>query len=72
VLDRSRETLCSSDVAVAQVRRILLDALEAVGSGGLPPGSVRAPGGVRMPNAIEALVSDDEHWADLVLDQVTS
>src|SRR5262249_10335040 len=72
ILDRSEETLCSSDVAVAQARRMLLGALRAVEAGELPPGSAHTPESVRLPNAVEVIVGADEHWADVGPARVTS
>jgi len=71
ILDRTKEHLSSSDVAVAQARRMLLDALTAVGAGELPPGSVRSPRSVRLPNPLEALLRDGHRWEDLSLDPVS-
>ena len=68
IVDRSEENLSSSDVAVAHLRRMLLDALATAEGGGLPPGSARAPEGIRMPNASEMLVDEGGHWKDPVLD----
>jgi phthalate 4,5-dioxygenase len=72
ILDRSKETLCSSDVAVVTARRMLLDGLAAVAAGDLPPGSVRAQGSVRLPNAVEVVVEPGNRWEDAALDQLTS
>src|SRR6185295_981179 len=60
ILDRTKEHLSSSDVAVAHARRMLLDALAAVDLGELPPGSVRSPEPVQLPNPLEALVRDGD------------
>jgi phenylpropionate dioxygenase-like ring-hydroxylating dioxygenase large terminal subunit len=68
LVDRSKENLSSSDVAVVQLRRMLLDALDA----DVPPGSVRTPGGVALRNASEMLVDDGVHWTDVVLDDVVT
>jgi len=65
ILDRTKENLSSSDVAVAQARRMLLDALRAAGAGRPPPGSARAPEAVRMPNALEALLEGDARWENV-------
>jgi phenylpropionate dioxygenase-like ring-hydroxylating dioxygenase large terminal subunit len=72
IVDRSKEHLSSSDVAVASARRMLLDALHAADAGRLPPGSARSPEGVRLPNCLEAVVAEGEHWDDVVLDQLPS
>ena len=65
ILDRTKENLSSSDVAVAHARRMLLDALRAAEKGERPPGSALAPGRVRMPNALEAVVEADARWEDV-------
>jgi hypothetical protein len=70
ILDRTKENLCSSDVAVAHARRVLLDALRAVEAGELPPGSARAPEAVRLPNAIDVLVEEGTRWEDAAFDLV--
>ena len=67
ILDRTTEHLSSSEVAVAHARRILLDALDAVDAGQLPPGSAHVAGGIRVPNASEIVVDDGERWEDAVL-----
>jgi phenylpropionate dioxygenase-like ring-hydroxylating dioxygenase large terminal subunit len=71
ILDRTKEHLSSSDVAVAQLRRMLLDALAAAHTGALPPGSARAPERVRLPNAAEMLVDEGDRWEDAALGQLT-
>jgi phenylpropionate dioxygenase-like ring-hydroxylating dioxygenase large terminal subunit len=72
IVDRSKEHLSSSDVAVAHLRRMLLDALAAADAGGLPPGSARSPGGVRLPNASERLLGAGERWEHTALDPQTA
>jgi phthalate 4,5-dioxygenase len=67
IVDRRKENLSSSDVAVAHVRRILLDALEAAGAGRLPPGSALTESGVHLPNACEVLVDEGACWEDAAL-----
>jgi phthalate 4,5-dioxygenase len=67
IVDRSKENLSSSDVAVAHLRRMLLEALAAAESdeGALPPGSARASEDVRLPNASEMLVEPGQRWEDV-------
>jgi phthalate 4,5-dioxygenase len=72
IVDRSQENLSSSDVAVAHLRRMLLEALEAAGSDRLPPGSAFTPEGVRLPNATEMLVDEGTRWEDATLDPLPS
>ena len=72
ILDRTKENLSSSDVAVAQVRQMLLGALRAADEGELPPGSARASAQAAcLPNAFEALLEEGERWEDATLDQLT-
>jgi phthalate 4,5-dioxygenase len=72
LVDRSKENLSSSDVAVAHLRRMLLEALEAVKAGELPPGSALRPGGVRLPNASEVLVDEGMRWESAAFDPLPS
>lgn len=72
IVDRSLENLSSSDVAVAHLRRMLLDALEGAKEGKLPPGSAWTPGGIRLQNASEVLVDEGQRWEEATLDQVPS
>jgi phthalate 4,5-dioxygenase len=72
IVDRTREHLSSGDVAVAHARRILLDALEDVEGGHLPPGSARTPGGVRMPNAREIVLDDGGSWQEVTVGSGTT
>lgn len=67
IVDRSAENLSSSDVAVAQLRRMLLEAVRVAGEGGTPVGSALAPGGMSMPNAAEILVDEGSRWEDATL-----
>jgi phthalate 4,5-dioxygenase len=71
ILDRTKENLSSSDVAVAHLRRMLLDALAASEAGTLPPGSARTPDGLGFPNASEMLVDEGQRWEDAALNPVT-
>jgi phenylpropionate dioxygenase-like ring-hydroxylating dioxygenase large terminal subunit len=68
IVDRSKEHLSSSDVAVAHLRRMLLAALDSAEAGELPPGSVRSPVGVRLRNASEMLVDEGARWEEAALD----
>jgi phthalate 4,5-dioxygenase len=69
ILDRTKENLCSSDVAVALARQLLLDALHAAEAGALPPGSALGPEVVHMPNALEAVLEEGMRWEDVGLDR---
>jgi hypothetical protein len=72
IVDRSKENLSSSDVAVAHLRRLLLGALDAADAGRLPPGSALSPQAVRLPNALEALLPEGQRWEDAAFDRLTS
>ena len=72
ILDRTKENLSSSDVAVAQTRRMLLEALRAAEAGALPPGSALAPEGVRMPNALEAVLEAGARWENVAQGRLAS
>jgi phenylpropionate dioxygenase-like ring-hydroxylating dioxygenase large terminal subunit len=65
ILDRTKEHLSSSDVAVAETRRLILDTLTAYEAGQLPPGSARTPGGVLVPQPFDAMLDNGESWHDL-------
>jgi phthalate 4,5-dioxygenase len=71
IVDRSRENLSSSDVAVAHLRRMLVAAVDAAGAGELPPGSALSPGGVHLPNAMEAFLDEGQSWEDASLQHLT-
>lgn len=68
VVDRTAEHLSSSDIAVAHLRRMLLEAVAASQGGELPTGSVHTPGGVRLQNACEMLVDEGTRWEDATMD----
>jgi len=72
IVDRGKEHLSGSDVAVAHARRMLLDALAAADAGTLPPGSALSPEGVRLPNCLDAIVDQGQRWEDAALDQLTT
>lgn len=64
VVDRTKENLSSGDLAVAQLRRMLLQAL---GGATPPPGSAVGGAGVRLPNAVEAVIDPDGRWQELTV-----
>jgi len=65
IVDRTKENLSSSDVAVAQTRRLILDTIAAYEAGGLPPGSARSPEGVRIPQPFDAVLDPGQSWGEL-------
>ncbi len=72
IVDRTRENLSSGDVAVVQARRLLLEALDAAGSGRLPPGSALSHDDVKLPNASEVFIGDGERWEDAAINPLAS
>jgi phthalate 4,5-dioxygenase len=70
ILDRTKEHLSTGDAAVAHARRMLLEALEVADAGEHPPGSARSREPVRLPNALEALLDDEQQWRTLALERV--
>jgi phthalate 4,5-dioxygenase oxygenase subunit len=65
ITDRPRENLSSSDVAIAEGRRLILDTIAAVAGGALPPGGARGPDLVRIPHPFEAVLDEGTSWSDL-------
>ena len=65
IVDRTKENLSSSDVAVAATRRLILDATAAYETGRLPPGSARTPEGVRIPQPFDAVLDTGQSWGEL-------
>jgi hypothetical protein len=72
IVDRSKENLSSSDVAVAHLRRLLLAAIDGAEAGRLPPGSALAPDVVRLPNAVEALLPEGQRWEEAALHRLAN
>jgi phthalate 4,5-dioxygenase len=72
IIDRTEEHLSSSDIAVAQARRMLLDALSTAEAGELPPGSALAKEVPCLPNALEVIVAEGERWEDAALAQTSA
>ena len=64
ILDRTREILTASDVAVVQGRRLLLEEVAGCMDGRLPRGSARAPAPVNMLNPLDKLLPPGVHWQD--------
>jgi phthalate 4,5-dioxygenase oxygenase subunit len=72
IVDRSQEHLSTSDVAVAQTRQMLLEALDGADAGKLPPGSALANEVPNLPNALEVIVADGERWEEAALVQTSA
>src|SRR5262249_49455709 len=65
IVDRTKENLSSSDVAVAQTRRLILDTLAEYERGQLPPGSARSPESIKIPQAFDAVIDAGQSWTEL-------
>jgi hypothetical protein len=67
IVDRSREQLGPADRAVIGMRRLLLEAVKAVDSGGDPPGTGTSYYNVR---AIERLLPDGVDWREALQPEI--
>ena len=65
IVDRTKENLSSSDVAIAHTRRLILETIATYADGRLPPGSAWTPGGVRVPQPFDAVLDAGESWREL-------
>ena len=64
IVDRSREILSMSDVAIVKARRMMLAALADFEAGGVPTGSALTDGAVVLPNPIDTVIEPDRGWQD--------
>ena len=65
IVDRSKENLSSSDVAIATARRLLLEAIASAQTGTLPPGSGLAPQAIQIPHPFDATLNAGESWREM-------
>jgi phthalate 4,5-dioxygenase len=65
IADRPNENLSQTDGAVAQARRLLLDALASAAAGQPPPGSALGAEVPRIPHPFEAVIDAGVSWRDL-------
>jgi len=65
IVDRTKENLSSSDVAVAHARRLILDTIASAKAGELPPGSARSPQVVRIPHPFDAVLDVGASWREV-------
>jgi len=72
ILDRTRENVSSSDVAVVQARKMLLKALEDTKAGKLPPGSALADEAVSVRNPLDVVLEPGMHWDDFSFDRAAA
>jgi len=64
IVDRSREYLGPADKAIITMRRLLLQAVQTVESGGDPPAADARYDGIR---GVERIVPDGQAWRDVIL-----
>jgi phenylpropionate dioxygenase-like ring-hydroxylating dioxygenase large terminal subunit len=62
IVDRTREFLSATDIAIVNTRRMLLGALEGVERGDLPPGSARRAEAVVLPSPVDTVLGPDRSW----------
>jgi phthalate 4,5-dioxygenase oxygenase subunit len=67
IVDRSRENLTRSDMAIVHARRLLLQATRTVSDGGDPPGVGESYYHVR---AIERILPPNVKWRDALMDEM--
>ncbi len=64
IVDRTKENLSSSDVAIAHARHLILSAIAGFEAGELPPGSALDPRGVSVPPPFDAILEEGETWRE--------
>lgn len=67
IVDRSRENLANSDMAIVVARRMLLGAASTVADGGDPPGTGDSYYNGR---AIDSILPIDADWKEALADQM--
>jgi phthalate 4,5-dioxygenase oxygenase subunit len=67
IVDRSREHLSHTDMAVLAARRLLLEAAQTVADGGTPAGADDSYYDIR---AIERILPEDENWSEALKDEM--
>ena len=67
IVDRTRENLTRSDMAILQARRLLLQAAQTVADGGLPPGVAPTYYNAR---AIEGVLPKGADWRAEMLELI--
>lgn len=61
IVDRTAENISSSDVAIVQLRKMLLQSLDDARGGALPPASGRSDV-VRVPNPLDVVLEPGAQW----------
>jgi phthalate 4,5-dioxygenase oxygenase subunit len=62
IVDRSRENVSSSDVAIVQARRLLLRALDDLDAGMVPPGSALGDVPARIESPLDVVLDAGVRW----------
>jgi phthalate 4,5-dioxygenase oxygenase subunit len=69
IYDRSKEHLGTSDIAVARMRRIMLDGVRRFAAGEAPPVGLAEPVAYEKLHAEERMVPKGERWQDAIVDK---
>ena len=72
IVDRSQEHLSSSDVAVAQTRQMLLEALAGADAESCPLEAHWPTRSRDCPTPLEVIVADGERWEEAALVQTSA
>jgi nitrite reductase/ring-hydroxylating ferredoxin subunit len=64
IVDRTKEFLSATDIAIVRARKMMLEALEDFAAGKHPTGSARSLQPVVLPNPIDAVLPADRGWHD--------
>lgn len=64
IVDRTREFLSASDIAIVRARKMMLEALDDFEGGRHPTGSARSVLPVVLPNPIDTVLAPDKRWHD--------
>ena len=67
IFDRSKEHLGASDVAVARMRRVMLDGVRRFATGEAPPVGLAEPVAYEKLHAEERMVPNGERWQDTMV-----
>lgn len=72
IVDRTKEFLSETDVAIVQMRRSLLKSLREFEAGRLPLGSALADKVMSPPIPVDTLLQPGVHWEDFSYDQAAA
>jgi hypothetical protein len=67
IVDRSKEFLTASDLAIVQMRRLLIQAVRTVSDGGDPPAITD---NYYMARAVDRMIGMDDNWLEVLLPEI--